>query len=522
MSEKAQETFQRSSSELEEVSLSNQMDPEKSGTPISQQNTDEAFPTDEELKERTSALAAELNINQTKLMWKIDLCVVPAFVVLYFLAFLDRINISNAKVYGMAEDLNLVGNQFNIALTVFFVPYIFFEVASNYFMKKVPPHIWLSACILAFGAITLGLGYVKNFSGLVACRFFLGMMESATFPGIFYVLSTYYTKLESQQRFSAFFSCTCLAGASGGAMAYRIHDLDGVHGLASWQWIFIIEGAFTMGLAFVLYFIIPDFPESARFLNDNERDFLKRKLELNSVSSGFETKYNWRDVAYAFFHDPLFIITAFCYFCLIVPSYGYAYFAPTIINQMGYTAVAANQHSVYPWLLAFGVSNIVAFFSDRTKIRLPYAIVCSAVAVVGLSLVLGLTDNPQGRYAGCFLTAAGLYTAMPQLVCLTSLNFGGHLRKSLGTAFQVGFGNIGGIIATFIFLAPDAPVYKKGLGISIAFGALSIIVFFGLWALLIYRNNKKLTTEYREKFFAQSEKDITLQGDKHPSFKYMY
>nr|QFR37159.1 MFS transporter [Cyberlindnera americana] len=507
---------QRSSASMEGVAV----DPEKSVSPEISSNQE--FPTDEELKDRTAALADEMGINQKKLMWKIDLCVVPPFVILYFLAFLDRINISNAKVYGMATDLNLVGNQFNTALTVFFVPYIFFEIASNYFMKKIPPHMWLSSCILCFGAITLGLGFVKNFSGLVACRFFLGMMESATFPGIFYVLSTYYTKLESQQRFSAFFSCTCLAGASGGAMAYRINDLDGVHGYAAWQWIFIIQGSFTMGLAFLLFFIIPDFPESARFLNDNEREFIKRKLELNSVSSGYEEKFNWRDVAHAFFHDPLFLITAFAYFCLIIPSYGYAYFAPTIINQMGYTAVAANQHSVYPWLMAFGFSNVVAFFSDLTKIRLPYAIGCSIMAIIGLSLVLGLTDNPQGRYAGCFLTATGLYTAMPQLVCLTSLNFGGHLRKSLGTAFQVGFGNIGGIIATFIFLAKDSPVYRTGLSVCISFAALSVVIFVYLWIHLIMMNKKKQTSQYKETFFAQSERDITLQGDRHPSFKYMY
>jgi MFS family permease len=482
----------------------------------------QSFPTDEELKTRTDALAAEMGINERRLTWKIDLCVVPPFVLLYFLAFLDRINISNAKVYGMEKDLNLHGNQFNTALTVFFVPYIFFEIVSNYMMKKIPPHIWLSCCILFFGVVTLGMGFVTNFGGLVACRFLLGVFESATFPGIFYIMATYYTKGEAQRRISAFFSCTCLAGASGGAMAYRIHDLDGVHGYASWQWIFIIQGSFTAGLAFLLYFMIPDFPEGARFLKDNERVFLKRKLEINTVSSGFEVKYGWRDIWQAFKSEPLFAITAFAYFCLIIPSYGYAYFAPTIIKQMGYTAQAANQHSVYPWLLAFGFSNIIAFISDYTKIRTPYAIGCSLSAVVGLSLVLGLTDNPQGRYAGCFLAAMGLYTAMPQLVCLTSLNFGGHLRKGLGTAFQIGFGNIGGIIATFLFLTKDAPQFKTGLGVSIAFTALAAIMLGALWLYLIRLNKKKQTTSYLEKWNRLNDEQQVLAGDRHPAFKYMY
>lgn len=480
------------------------------------------FPSDAELKDKTDALAAELDVNERRLMWKIDLCVVPPFVVLYFLAFLDRINISNAKVYGMEADLGLHGNQFNTALTVFFVPYIFFEIVSNYMMKKVAPHLWLSVCIALFGVVTIGMGFVTNFGGLVACRFLLGVFESATFPGIFYIMATYYTKFEAQKRISAFFSCTCLAGASGGALAYRIHDLDGVHGYASWQWIFIIEGAFTAGLGLVLFFVIPDFPEGSRFLTVNEKDFLKRKLEINTVSSGYEVKYSWKDIWAAFKSDPLFAMTAFTYFCLIIPSYGYAYFAPTIIKQMGYTAQAANQHSVYPWLLAFGFSNIIAFISDYTRIRTPYAIGCGCLAIIGLSMVLGLTDNPNGRYGGCFLIAAGLYTAMPQLVCLTSLNFGGHLRKGLGTAFQIGFGNIGGIIATFIFLAQDAPIYKKGLSIAIAFSALAVVMLIALWLYLVSRNKKKQTTGYLEKWNVRSEQQQVLAGDLHPSFKYMY
>lgn len=480
------------------------------------------FPTDEEIKVKTTALANELDINERRLMWKVDLCVVPPFVLLYFLAFLDRINISNANVYGISRDLNLVGNQFNTALTVFFVPYIFFEVLSNYVMKKVPPHIWLSLCIFFFGVVTIGMGFVTNFGGLVACRFLLGLFESATFPGIFYIMATYYTKFEAQRRISAFFSCTCLAGASGSALAYRIHDLDGVHGYASWQWIFIIEGAFTAGLAFFLFFLIPDFPEGSRFLKSNEKEFLKRKLEISSVSSGFEVHHTWRDMLQAFKTDPLFILSAFAYFCLIIPSYGYAYFAPTIINQMGYTAQSANQHAVYPWLLAFGVSNVVAFCSDFTKIRTPYALVSGCIAIVGLSLVLSLTEDPNGRYAGCFLTAMGLYTAMPQLVCLTSLNFGGHLRKGLGTAFQIGFGNIGGIIATFIFLKGDSPQYKKGLSICIAFTALAVIMFMVIWGYLALCNKKKQSTAYQEKWNNLSERDQVLAGDRHPSFKYMY
>ncbi|KAK6460385.1 high-affinity nicotinic acid transporter [Scheffersomyces coipomensis] len=478
--------------------------------------------TETELQVEVEELAQSLGINQKKLMWKIDLCVVPAFCLLYFLSFLDRVNISNANLYGLAEDLNLTGNQYNIALTVFFVPYIVFEVLANYCIKFVKPHIWLSTLIFLFGGISIGMGFVTNFGGLVACRFLIGITEASTFPSIFYLLSTYYSKHESQRRFSAFFSCTALAGAASGAIAFKINDLDGVHGIAAWQWVFIIEGAITMGCAFLLFFTIADFPEESRFLSHTEREFLKRKLEILSGSvSAYEIKNSLKDVGKCF-KDILIWLPALAYFGLIIPSYGYAYFAATIIKQMGYTAVSANQHSVYPWLAAFVLINVVAFISDRFKRRLPFALASSFLAIIGLAMVLGAKHTPRIRYAGCFLTASGLYTAMPLIVCWAALNNGSHLRKSVGTAWQIGFGNIGGIIATFIFLAADAPVYKPGLVTCIAAVIFSILASIAYFFAVLRLNKAKKTEAYIQKFNELPSRERINAGDRNPNFVYLY
>lgn len=474
------------------------------------------------IQEQVDALAEEHGINQKKLMWKIDLWVVPPFCLLYFLSFLDRVNIGNANLYGMSTDLNLVGNQYNIALLVFFLPYVFFEVAANYLMKIISPHILLSAVVLVFGALSIGVGFVQTFGGLVACRFLIGVTEAATFPSIFYLLSTYYSKAEAQRRFSAFFSCTVLAGAASGAVAFRINDMDGVHGLASWRWVFIIEGAVTCGCAFLLFFIIADFPEEARFLNENERLFIKRKLEvLTGTTSAFEIKNKVSDILKCF-KDLLIWLPALSYFGLIIPSYGYAYFSPVIIKQLGYTAVEAQLHSVYPYILAFGVINGLAFLSDYTGKRLPYALVACVMAVTGLALVLGATTNANARYTGCFLAVSGLYSAMPLVVCWAALNFGSHIRKSVGTAWQIGFGNIGGIIATFIFLSSDAPFYKRGLGTSLGGVVFSMICSVAYFFLCHRMNKIKKTEAYQQEFAAMSEIDQIKAGDRNPTFEYLY
>ncbi|CCH46799.1 putative transporter [Wickerhamomyces ciferrii] len=426
------------------------------------------FKPDAERIQQTNDLAIGLGIDEKKLTWKVDLCVVPPFILLYFLAFLDRINISNAKVYGMAEDLHLKGNEFNVALTIFFIPYVFFDVISNYMLQLVQPHIWLSC----------------------SCRFFLGVCEAGMFPACFYLLSLYYTGAESQKRFSIFFSCTCLSGAAGGAIAYKIHELD-------------------------------DFPESSRFMTLKEKEFIKRKLEIHSVESGYDVTFNWKDIIKSL-RDPLYGLTSLAYFALVIPSYGYAYFSPSIIAEMGYTAVSANSHSIYPWLAAFGYTIVLAYISDSMKIRSPFAITSALLAITGLALVLGLKDHVQGRYAGCFLTVAGLYSAMPSLICWTNLNYGGHMRKSVGSATQIGLGNIGGIIATFVYLQQDAPYYTKGLSVGIAFCVVSIFTMISMIWFYKYRNDCKRTEDYRLEFFAQDDRTIVLEGDKHPSYKYLY
>lgn len=122
-------------------------------------------------------------IDEKALLRKIDIRVIPILFLLYLAAFLDRVNIANALTLRLPQDLHLKGNESNVALTIFFVPYVLFEIPSNILMKRFKPHVWLSGCILAFGIVMLCQGFVQNYSGLLATRFFLGLAEAGVFPG---------------------------------------------------------------------------------------------------------------------------------------------------------------------------------------------------------------------------------------------------------------------------------------------------------------------------------------------------
>ncbi|KAI5958738.1 TNA1 [Candida pseudojiufengensis] len=519
MSEKVEETVTNPeiiNYESSEKKFENVSDPELLESETSSSLSKEIDPIHE-----TNNLAQELGINQRKLQWKIDFCVLIPVCLLYFLAFLDRVNISNANLYGLQKDLNMTGTQYNTALTMFFVPYIFFELLGNYAIKFVKPHIWLSGSVFLFGCITIGIAFVKTVGQLYATRFLLGATESVLFCGVFYVLATYYAQKESLKRFTAFFSVTSLSGAASGSIAYRVHELDGHAGLSSWRWLFLIQGVATVGCSFILFFTIPDFPETSRFLSNIEKQFLKKKLEFHAgIKSSYEIKNSIWD-ALKCLKDWMIWFPTLAYFGLIIGSYGFAFFNASIVFELGYTAVAAQQHSVFPWVCSFGVSNVVAFFSDYTGKRVPFVVGSTVVAIIGLSMVLGAANNPSVRYGGCFLAASGLYTAMPVLVCWTALNNGSHIKKAISLATQIGFGNIGGIIATFIFLSKDAPRYIPGLSVSIAAACFSIFCALAYWFLCYRLNQAKKTDAYKQKFNELNERDQINSGDRNPDFVYI-
>ncbi|KAL9590044.1 MAG: hypothetical protein Q9203_001148 [Teloschistes exilis] len=311
----------------------------KSGSPVSSLEREPQYGSnfyDPDIP-RADSEYDELNVQcpphttQRKLVAKIDLRVIPVLSILYLLAFLDRTNIANASIFKLREDLNLQTTQYNTALTIFFVPYIVFEIPSNILLKKLKPHVWLSGCMFLFGVVTICQGLVQNYSGLLATRFFLGVAESGMFPGSFYLIGMWYKRSEAQRRYSFFFGSTSLAGAFGGLLASAIGKMSGMRGYNGWRWIFILEGTLTAVVAILFFFIIPSFPEDANWLTAEEREYVKARLYKDQGRSAAERKIGFRDVVNVF-KDYKIIVGGFMYFGLIVPAYGYAFFAPGIIQ----------------------------------------------------------------------------------------------------------------------------------------------------------------------------------------------
>ena len=424
-------------------------------------------------------------------MAKIDLRVMPFLCILYLLAFLDRVNIANARSFGLQKDLHLTKNlQYNTALTIFFVPYVLFEIPSNILMKRFSPRVWLSGCMFLFGVVSICQGLTSNYGGLLTTRFFLGLFEAGMFPGCFYLIGMWYQRSEAQRRYSFFFSSTTLAGAFGGLLASAIGKMDGLRGYHGWRWIFILEGVLTAVVAIAFFLLIPSFPEDATWLTQEEKDYVKARLQVDQGRSAAERKITLRDVGRVF-KDYKVFLGGLMYFGLVVPAYGYAFFAPSILATYGYSAISSQLHSVPPWAAAFVFAMLIAFASDFAKHRFAFTIIPICVAIAGFGILITVHHNRALEYAALFLVTMGTYSAMPVIVCWFNMNLGGHHRRAVGTAWQVGFGNIGGIIATYAFIQTDAPYYKKGHSICLAFLCLSAFSSLCYGVGVVYENRKR-------------------------------
>ncbi|KAJ5179111.1 hypothetical protein N7492_002321 [Penicillium capsulatum] len=420
------------------------------------------------------------NVDDAALVRKIDMRVMPMLFAVYFVAFLDRVNISNALTMSMPEDLNLYGNRANVALLIFYIPYIIFEIPSNIVMKKLKPHVWLSGCIIAFGVVMLGQAFVESYGGLIATRFFLGLAECGIFPGSFYLISFWYKRAEAQKRFTMYWSSVIFAGAFGGLLASAIAKMDGMRGLENWRWIFLLEGIASILVGIVAFFFCADFPQQASWLTEDEKTAVIAKTRNYEDGEETVTKSDLLESA----KDIKMYLAAFMYFTIVIPIYAFSYFAPTIIKPLVHGTIQTQLHSVPPFAAAIGLCIMTAYLSDKWSIRYPFILFGDLLIIIGLALMLTMhgTDRFSEEYLGiCFITM-GAFSSGAVIVCWVLMNMQGHKERSIGSGFVIGVGNAGGIVAVFCFTKDDAPLYKRGYWIlmSITLAGTVIAVVYGL------------------------------------------
>ncbi|KAH8670715.1 MFS transporter [Ilyonectria robusta] len=430
------------------------------------------------------------------LLRKQDIRLIPICAMMYLLAYLDRSNIGNAKVMNSETNSDLLSstgmtsNQYSVALMVFLIAYTIFEAPSNFFLKKLGPSKWFSFLLCSWGTISMCLGAVQNFGGITAARFILGIFEAGLAPGLAYYISFWYRANERSLRLAFIYSTATLAGAFGGLIAYGISHMENVAGLEAWRWLFILEGAPSVLFGIFIFFYLPDYPESPRFLNTEEKELAVLRMEYNG-SKGSAGSMKWAD-AKAVLLDWRLYLHYIVYFSKSCPFSSLSLFAPSITKGLGYDSFEAQLMTVPPYVAAFVVTIALSFYCDKYNKRAVTTICLMLVGAVGfiLSACLPVTDY-HGRYAGLIIACCGTFATIPILLGWLSANLRSTSAQGLALALNISFGAPGQIAGVWIYKSTEAATgYPTGHWTNGALLLAGAVLTGVLVALYTYRNRR--------------------------------
>ncbi|GAP92424.1 putative major facilitator superfamily transporter [Rosellinia necatrix] len=462
---------------------------------------------------------ANFGVDEQKLVRKLDWHLIPLVMLLYTFSFLDRVNIGNARLYGLEEDLDLTPNQFQIAVSILFVTYLIFEIPSNLVLKPFGPQRWLAFIVFTWGIIALATGFVQNFKSLVALRLLLGAFEAGLFPGLNVYLTFFYTKRELALRVGYLFVSAAVAGALGGLLAYGIGHLDGVQGMSGWRWIMILEGIPTVVLGIAVFFLLPNNPEHAYFLTAEEKKFMIVRHRRQYGFTESAQQFSKKDMMKAF-KDWRVWVFCVAQFGADTMLYGYSTFLPTIIKGLGSWSTAQIQLLTIPCYGLGALSYMaIAFVSDRKQMRGVFCVVFGAVSVIGYGLLI--SDTSAGvHYFGCFLIAAGLYIIVGLPLAWLPNNSPRYGKRTTANGMQLTIGNSSGIMVSFIYPSVDQPRYIKGNAISLSLVGLAALAHGFLWFWYNRENRRRDEGRIKPEHEGLSEEELAELGDESPKFRY--
>ncbi|THH08867.1 hypothetical protein EW145_g2423 [Phellinidium pouzarii] len=341
-----------------------------------------------------------VEIDERRLMRRIDLALLPWLSFLYLLSYLDRASIGNARV------------------------------PSNIILKNTKPSIWLSTIMILWGAMMIIQGLVHNYGGLVAVRWMLGVFEAGFYPGAIYCLSHWYRRNEIGFRFALFSSASQLSGAFGGLLVAAINDMDGIGGKPTWAWVFILEGLTTIVAAVASFYLIHDFPDTARFLTPQER----------------------------------------------------------------FSATHANLLTIPVYVVACVCTCSTGFFADHFQRRGYFSMTLDLVAATGYIILIFSRSAPLSYFAvflaavGIFPTISN--QANTAFSAWISNNIEGSYKRGVTIALANSLGGLQGVVGSNVYRARDTPWYAFGHGIMLTYigiGFFSAVIFH----VLLRRENAR-------------------------------
>jgi ACS family tartrate transporter-like MFS transporter len=376
---------------------------------------------------------------ERRVLRKITLRIVPFVMLLYFIAFIDRVNIGFAALT-MNKDLGFSPTVFGFGAGIFFLGYFLFEVPSNLVLDKVGARIWIARVMITWGLISGAMAFVQGSTSFYALRFLLGAAEAGFFPGIILYLSYWFPARQRAAVTAIFMAAAPLSTVLGSPVSGALLEMHGVLGLSGWQWMFIAEAVPAVILGIVVLFYMTDRPEKAKWLSEDERNWLVTTMNAEAAKrAGTSSHSVWRGLA-----DLRVIALSLVYFGTSAGLYTLGIWAPQIIKEFGLSSLQVGFLNALPGVVAVVAMVLWARHSDRTGERTWHVVGACILASLGLVLA-GFAGTLLAVLLALTLVNIGISSAKPPLWSMPTMFLSGPAAAA-GIATINSIGNLGGFV----------------------------------------------------------------------------
>ncbi|WP_250481741.1 MFS transporter [Caballeronia sp. NCTM5] len=400
----------------------------------------------------------------TKAAWRL----VPFLFVCYLFAYLDRINVAFAKLQ-MLSDLGFSEAVYGFGASVFFIGYLLFEVPSNLLLLRVGPRRWIARIMVTWGLVSAGMMFVRTPTTFYIMRFLLGVAEAGFFPAIVLYLTYWFPASRRSKVTALFMTGIPMSGVIGGPLSgWLMTVLNGSHGFAGWQWLFLVEGIPTALLGVMAYFYLDDKVSDAKWLTESQKDTLERTLKEEEPNSGL---HSLRDGLL----NPKVLLVSAVYFFYTMGLYGVSFWLPTLIKSSGVSdPLNVGLLTAIPYGAGAIAMVLVSHSSDRTGERRWHLIVPGLVAAFGLAMSVWFANSTVMAMVALTIGTMGVMTTISQFWVIPPAFLGGAAAAA-GLALANSVGSISGVVSPSLIGLVKQATGSAGAGVI----ALSVSLLIG-------------------------------------------
>ncbi|KAM0212132.1 hypothetical protein ACHAQI_004872 [Fusarium lateritium] len=464
-------------------------------------------------------------ILEKKVRRKLDRLIIPVLGVCYFFYYVDKTTLSYAAIFGLKEDLSLVGDEYSWLSSSFYFGWLIWAIPSNLLMQRSPPGYYLAFNIFMWGALLMAQAASKNFASLLALRVLSGAFEAIADPAFMLITSMYFTREEQPSRISAWYAFNGIGVAGGGLIGYGIGNIKGA--LQSWRYEFLVVGAFCAAWGIALVLLLPNSPRTIWGFSHEEKLVMIARMRRNQT--GIEQrKINWGQIKEAYLDYKTWLFTLLG-FVSNVPNGGISNFSTLVIRGLGFdtlhTALLGIPQGalVVVWIGLGALANKYMPANSRTLVSAIFMIPTIAGA-------LGFLLAPKDAYIGrliCFYLTGSYQASFVICLSLITSNTGGQSKKMIVSG-MIWFGAcIGNIASPFFYRPEQAPSYHLGIGSLLVANCIEFALFFVFRYAFKWENKRK--EQQREAlraaghdFTANSTAFTDMTDKENPNFEYVY